>query len=494
MSNEHATSSSGDNLRRRTLRGILWVAIEKWGVRLMSLAVFVILLRTISAEAFGLVSFATAVSALLQVLVDSGFAKSLVQKKLVDEFDTATAFWTAMAIAGIVYGAIFFLAPIIESASGLSGLTAVLRVMTLAVFFSSASSVPAALLERDLQFKTLGVRNLAGTFVGAAVAVPMAILGLGVWALVTQTLATIVTATVVLWITSSWKPAFRFSFKSLRGMLEFGLSSMGIAFMNALQSNIDKILVNTLVGAQAGGIYFVAQRGIQLITDLITSVIGQVALTSFSKMQDDRERLNRGFLQLTLASCLVAFPVFSIVGSLADIILPFIAGEDGEWVEAVPLMQIFAISAALTAIAFFDKQTLLAVGKAKHALLLGIVENVVGIALFVLAAPFGVVALAISRMSRLVFVWPYRLWLLKKFAGIRLTPYLKNILTMACAAAISIAAYVVLSHTEWSDIENPFWMFALPVAIIMASLFAGFAWLFCGANNRKVIRHTFGLA
>lgn len=493
MISNDSDPSESHGLRKRTLRGIAWVAAEKWGIRLMSLLVFVILLRTIDSEAFGLVSFATAVAALLQVVVDGGFAKALVQKKRLDAGDADTAFWASIAIAVVLYAGVFVTAPMMESMASLSGLSPILRVMALGLFFSTLSSVPAALLERDLRFKALGVRNLLGTIVGAAISVPLALMGFGPWALVAQTLGTIVASTIALWLVSRWRPRLKFSFDSLRNITAFGLSSMGIALTNALQANLDKILVNTLLGAQAGGIYFVAQRGIQLITELITSVIGKVALTTFSRMQDDRERLNRGFLELTFAACLVAFPVFAVVGALADILLPFIAGDNAEWGQAIPLMQIFAVSSAFTAVAYFDKQTLLAVGHPRKAFFLGLIENLLGIVLFIIAAPFGLIALAFARASRLFLMWPWRLWLLRAYAGIRLVPYVRNVGITALSAIIPVVLAIVLGFTSWRDAEPVLWVYGVPVAGIMLVLYAGCLWVICGRANRALIRNTFAI-
>lgn len=477
-------------LRGQALRGIGWVAVEKWGVRLMSLAVFVILVRTIDAEAFGLVSFTTSVSALLLVFVDAGFPKSLIQRKSLGDHDADTAFWTSAVIAVVLYVVLFFVAPLIESTVGLVGLSPVLRVLSLSLFATALSSVPSALLERDMNFKALGVRNLIGTVVGAAIAVPMAVMGLGVWALVAQSLGTLTASTIALWIASPWKPKFRFSIVTLREMTSFGLSVMGIQLMNALQANIDKILVNSLLGAQAGGIYFVAQRAVNLVSELITTVIGKIALTTFSKMQDDKKRLNRAFIQLTFATCVVAFPVFAVAFALADIILPFIAGEEAHWEQAIPLMQIFAVSSAFTAVAYYDKQALLSVGHPKKAFALGVVENLFGIALFVAAAPLGLVALAVTRAARLFVMWPVRLWLLNRFAGISVTQYISNVGISLLAVAPALGMAYLLATTPWRHADHLFWSYGVPVAVIMFVAYGCALLLCCGRARRNLILTT----
>ncbi|GGD31404.1 lipopolysaccharide biosynthesis protein [Microbacterium faecale] len=474
------------------LHGIGWSAVEKWGIRLMSLVVFVILLRTIDASEFGLASFTTAITSMLLVFVDAGFAKALIQKRELGGDDATTAFWTSIAIAVVIYGLIFFTAPLIASWMEMEQLSAMLRVLGLSLFASAMSSVPAALLERDMNFKSLGLRSIFGTVVGAAIAVPMALFGMGVWALIVQMLATLVAGTIALWFSTSWRPTFRYSVPALRKLMSFGVSVLGLEILNRTQQNIDKVLVNVLLGPEAGGIYFVAQRAMKLVSELVSSVISKIALTTFSKLQDDRERLNRAFLQLTFAAGGIAIPVLGIIAALGDIIMPYMSGA-GEWERAVPIMQILAVSMSMAAICRFDKQTLLAVGRPARAFALGLIENIVGVALLMIAAPFGLIALAVGRALRIILTWPYRIYLLKKYASIQIVPYILNTVMLAAAFIVPLGLLFLCTYTPWRQATPAFWTFAVPMSIMMLLSYYGTLWLVCGRRNRAAIRRTLKL-
>lgn len=477
------------NLRSLALRGIGWTVVEKWGIRLVSFGVFIILLRTLDVAEFGLASLATSVTMILLVFVDAGFPKALIQRKTLGPDDATTAFWTSCGLALVVYVVLFLSAPLFASSMDAPELTALLRVLGLNVFVTAMSSVPAALLERDMNFRSLGLRSIIGTVVGAAVAVPMALLGMGVWALIAQTLGTVTAGAIALWSSTRWRPAFRFSVSALREMASFGMSLLGIQLLGRIQQNIDKILVNVLLGAEAGGIYFIAQRAVKLIMELVSSVVSRVGLTTFSKLQDDHERLNRAFLQLTFAAGAVAIPVLGVVASLAAIIMPYVGG-DGEWGQIVPIMQILALSNALFVISRFDQQVLLAVGQSSRAFALGLFENILGVALLVIAAPFGIVAVAFGRAARLFLIWPYRLYLLRRYAGVVVKTYVVNALVLMFAMVVPIGAMVVASLTPWRDTAPPFWTFAVPMSVVMLVVYYGMLWVTCGRSNRTAIRRT----
>lgn len=488
----NAESSEYKNLRGLALRGIGWTAVEKWGIRLLSVVVFVILLRTMEPEEFGLASFTTAIVTILLVFVDAGFPKALIQKKELDKDDATTAFWTSAALAFLIYVLVFFTAPLVATVTDMPELTAMLRVLGLALLVTAFSSVPAALLERDMNFRSLGLRSIFGTFAGAVIAIPMAVIGMGVWALIAQTLSTLTVGAIALWFSTSWRPAFRYSVPALRAMASFGLSVLGIEFLTRVQQNIDKLLINVLLGPAVGGIYFVAQRALKIISELIASVISKIALTTFSKLQDDRERLNRVFLQLTFAAGAVAVPFLGIVAALGDIIFPYVAGDE-QWDLAVPIMQILAFSSALAVIVRFDKQTLLAVGEPRRAFVLGLLENIVGVVLLIVAAPYGLIALAIGRSVRIFVLWPYRLYLLRRYASIAVGKYLFNSVMLFLAIAVPIGVMLLVSLTPWRDTHPAFWTYAAPMSVIMLLIYFGVLWVVCGRENRNAIRRTFKL-
>lgn len=477
------------DLRGKALRGIGWTAVEKWGVRFMSLFVFVILVRSVGPEEFGLASFTTSITLILLVFVEAGFPKALIQKRELDEDDASTAFWTTLALAIIVYVAIFFAAPLIASLTDMPRLDEMLRVLGLVLFVMSFSAVPMALLEREMNFRALGIRSIFGTVAGGLIAVPMALLGMGVWALVAQTLGTMTVGMIALWFATSWRPRFRFSVPALKKLMSFGLSVMGLELLNRTQQNIDTLLINVILGPVAGGIYFVGQRAVKVISDIATTVISKVALTTFAKLQDDRKRLNRAYLQLTFAAGAIAIPLFGVLLALGDMILPYIAGGD-EWTSAVPVMQILAVSASFAAILYFDKQTLLSVGEPRRAFGLGLFENVVGVVLLAVAAPFGVVAVAVGRLARPFLTWPVRLYLLSKYASIRVTSYVFNVAMLVIAMVPPLAMVYIASSTPWRDTDPAFWTFATPVGLAMLPIYYGALWLLCGRSNREAIRRT----
>lgn len=478
-----------DSLREKATTAIGWVVVERWGSRLLSLGLLVLLTRALTPDEFGLVALAAAVTLVLRVFVDSGFSRALIQRARLDPADASTAFWSNLALAvpltiGMIVGA-----PLVARLLGEPEVSPLLRALSLSLPLMALSQTPAALLERDFRFRTLSLRQLAGALCGAAVAVPLAFMGFGAWALVTQTLVAATASVITLWASTTWRPSLEFSRESFRNLRAVGTAILGIDLLDAVHANVDKLVVGAYFGPYELGYYYLAQRiGIVLI-ELVTSVISRVSFTTFSRVQDDVERLNRVFRQLTFAASALSVPVFSLVAVLATQLVPMVFGPG--WSGSVPLMWILAPGWVVGAVMYFDRSILLATRRARTALGLSLFQNVVGIVLVFLFLPLGVAGVAYSRLARII-TWPIRLFILHRAVALQVWPYLLQ--TLRCVAAIAPVVLVigVLQTTSWAHSENAFWTFAVPLGALGLAVYAGLAWALAGNDNRHVLKSIAG--
>ncbi|PPF77764.1 hypothetical protein C5E06_02225 [Pseudoclavibacter sp. RFBI5] len=474
-----------DGIGAKAVRGIGWIVLERWASRFIALGVFALLARFIAPGDFGLLALSTVFTAILQVFVDSSFNKVLVQRLTLEPKDASTTFWTSLGISVVIYVALFFSAPLIALLLGEPELGDVLRVQSIAIVLAALSSTPAALLERDFHFKQLSIRKLAGTVAGAGVAVPMAIMGYGVWALVGQALVQSFVGFVTLWAASRWRPKFEFSWTSLRSMASIGFSVLGVELLSATQANIDKLVIGAAINPTALGYYFFAQRILTITSELVTSVVGRVSLTTFSRTQGDVAKTNVVMRSLTFASSAVAIPVFLILGLLAPDFIPYLFGE--EWVASIPVFQLLIPSIILVSVTYFDGSVLIAAGRAKSAFGLALAQNIVGVILLFVALPFGIQGVALSRSVRVILLWPLRLVLLAKQASIAIGPYMGQLIRCTIAAVPMVALLLILDLTPWAAVEPRVVGYTVPAAITAFALYLGVLWFVAGREQRTTI-------
>jgi teichuronic acid exporter len=477
--------SDNDGLRKNATQSIGWIVLERWTSRLLALVVIALLTRLLAPEDFGLVAMATIVTALLQVFIEAGFVTVLVQKKELAAKDASTAFWTSVALSLVLYTVLFFTAPLLAQMFGEPQLTDVLRVMGLGLPISSLGQVPAALLERSFGFRSLAVRQVIGAVCGAAVAVPVAFNGGGVWALVAQGLVTSIASVVVLWASTKWRPRFEYSLDSLKSLWSMGIRIMAIGLLDALQQNIDKLIVGAFFSAQELGYYYLAQRIGTILIELVTTVMSKVTLTTFSKVQDDLPRLNRIFLQMTFASAAIGVPMFGLVAALATQIVPFAFGDG--WEQTVPILWILACGWAFGAVMYFDRSAFLAIGRANVALHVAVLQNIVGVVLVFALLPLGIFGVALSRWSRIV-TWPVRIWALKRLIGLPVWKYLAQVFRCVLAMIPVVVGIAFLQLTPWASSDFAFWTFAVPLGAAGVIVYGLLLWVLAGRENRAVLR------
>ncbi|WP_306896591.1 lipopolysaccharide biosynthesis protein [Agromyces albus] len=464
---------------------MLWTAVERWGSRTLALVVFSVLGRLLAPEAFGLVAIVTAFMAVFAVFVEYGFAQSLVQRETVRSIDIWTSFWTSLVLGLVMYGLVWAATPLIVLIYREPALTELIPVAGLVLIFSGLSSVPAAVLQRELSFRPLAARQLTGAIVGSAVALILALLGAGVWALVIQPVAMALAGTVTLWIAARWVPRLEFSFASLRASWAFSVQVVMIELLNALQSNVDKFIVGFFFTPAQLGYYFLGQRVLTILMEIVASVMSKVSLSALSRVQTDHQRFLQYFYTFTFASAAAAFPIFGLVTVFGYPLTAFVFGPG--WEDAVPIMALLAPSAVLASVTFFDKSALLAKGRGDVSLGVAAGQFVFGTAVLFASVPFGLYSVAAGRSIRQFLYWPVRILALKRHSGVVPREYLQRFVAPTVGIVALVGGGLLLQLTPWADAPLPMLSFVLPAGVIVSGLYIAIVALIARRQIRQIL-------
>ncbi|MEW1706479.1 lipopolysaccharide biosynthesis protein [Microbacterium sp. NPDC089190] len=468
--------SESGSVGGRAASSIPWIALDKWGTRLISIVVLLVLGRILSVDDFGLIALAQIFIAFAGVFVDQGFSKALIQRFDLTPTHVNTAFFASNVLAVILAGASALLSGPISSLFGSPDLQPVIAVLSGALVVNALSSTPAALMERDFRFRELAIRRVSGAFAGGVAGIVLALAGAGVWSLVAQTMVAAVVGLISIWLTSGWRPGTTVSRDALRELWSVGFAVLGIELIGLVNSQSDRLLVAAFLSTEALGFYFMAMRLVSLLVELFSSIFSTVSLTSLSRLQNDRPSMLRLLYKLAGSSCAVAIPVFTGAVIMAPVLFEVVIGA--KWQPSVVLFQILCGLGALNALAYFDRSTLLAVGRAGAAFQLTLGQSILGILLVLGVAPFGVIWVALAVTARQYLFWPIRLWYLARYAGVRpltyfvqwFTPFLISVFVLL--GAFLLSSYVVRfddSPLAYTLVMIPWWLgsFALGFRLFM---------------------------
>ncbi|MBE9109958.1 MOP flippase family protein [Nodosilinea sp. LEGE 07298] len=411
-------------LHNKAIKGVFWSACESWGRQAFTLAVFVLLARLLDPETFGLVALASIFTAFMQLFLDQGLAQALIQREDIEDAHLNTAFWISFLIGLFLTITSLLLAPLISSLFKQAELIPIIRVLSIGFVFGSLSSVQDAILTRELKFKSLAIRTLIATFISGCSGIMMALAGLGVWSLVGQQIINNLASTAILWQASSWRPKFSFSIEHGKELFGFGINVAGFNILNFFNKRTDDLLVGYYLGPVELGYYSVAYRIYLIASQVLISVISKVTLPTFSKLQNEPERLVKAFYEVTKMSSAVTFPMFLGISALAPELVPILFGD--QWQKSVPVMQILMLIGPVHTILIYNSSILMAMGKPSWRLgihFINVIANVLG---FVIVAKWGIVAVATAYVVRGYLLLPLSILAINKLVKVSYLSYLSQ--------------------------------------------------------------------
>lgn len=385
--------TGGGGLAGHATASVLWTASQKWASRITGLVTVAVLARVLSAADFGVVAVAVSLLPLVQLLADFGFSTYLVQTERPTNRTFATAFWYS-ALAGVVLGgALLLLAPVLGALLGIPDVVPVVRGLAPAALLVTLGSVPMARLRREMQFRTLAIQGVIAGVVGQVVAITMALMGFGVWALVAQTLVIQAVGTSLAWSKANWRPSLDFSWAELGLMSRFGTSVVAVEFVTMTRVWLENAIVAAALGINGLGYLSIAQRLISTAQDLTSSALVPVSVVVFSQIRATSERLKSAYLRAQTVSLMIMVPILLLIAVGAPILVPLIFGD--KWAVSVAPAQVLAVAGIVT-MGALDQGLFYGLGKPGTWLKYAIVVDGMTALVTYFAARHGLLAIAVG--------------------------------------------------------------------------------------------------
>lgn len=384
-----------DNLKEESIKGFIWRTAQNVSTQIISLVIQIVLARILLPKEYGLVSLTSVIISILNVIVQTGFTSSLVQKKEINEVDKSSMFIFSAAIGTIIYIVVFILSPFVAKFYNEPLLSNVLKVQALSLLIISLCSVHNALIMRQLEFKKNFIASLIGVLCQGVIGISLALLGYGVWALVIGTLSLNLANCIALWIICEWKPSLVFSGTAIKEMVSFSAKILMGNLLNTIYNSSKTLVIGKVFDSEMVGFY---NRGYVFPATMVTGIDGAmttVLFSSLSRIQDDKERFVNYLRKSMKTSLTVVTPLLFGMAAVADPMIRFLLTD--KWVAAVPFVRISCVICLfwpLTA----RNQALNAIGKSGINLILNIVTKIVSLGMLFMAIPFGVYAMCLSSL------------------------------------------------------------------------------------------------
>ena len=314
-------------LGARTERAMKWSALTTTARFALQLGAQVALARLLGPGNYGIYGIGIAVLTFATFLAGTGFSYSLLLQPQVDTADIRFAF-TWQILAGTVCAlTLLLIAPVLADYFREPGLTRMLRWLALACVLTSASGTALCLLQRELDFRALGLIQLAGYAIGyLGTGLPLALAGWGADALA---LACVVQAAVVL--AGCWwhrphplRPLLRAPTRNQA--LNTGRTVFTTNLVNWLLSNLDRLIIGRLLHTHAVGLYTLAWNLAQIPVTLMVGALQPTFLAAGAKLAGEPLRLGQAWRQLLAAVLVIVMPAAVSLALLAQDLVALLYG------------------------------------------------------------------------------------------------------------------------------------------------------------------------
>jgi PST family polysaccharide transporter len=288
-------------------------------------------------------------------------------------------------------------------------------VLSLGFVIGAAGMTQTSLLTRDLAFRSLEIRTIIGTLIGAVCALAFGLAGLGPWAIIANSLAFGVSCTIMVWFLTPWRPRAIYSFASLRSLGGFSSKLFVTRIVGWFNGYADNLLIGRYLGPADLGAYSLAYSVCVVPLVDIGRPIEQLMGPAFSKM-DEPERLERAWLNSKRLACALLAPGFLALMIAAPDLVPVVFGE--KWHNAVVPMQLLCVGGVATALTSLNGSFLYARGKGGTILHMSVAYTVVTVAGFIIGVHWGIVGVAASFAVTRWLLVPVNLVMTTRAVGI----------------------------------------------------------------------------
>lgn len=382
-------------LRSAVLKGAAWSVVLRWSMRLLGLVSTFILARLLTPADFGLVAMGMLVVGFVEAWLYFGLDTALIQNQRAtrEHYDTA---WTLRLLQSVVVAAgVAFAAPYAAKYFNEPRVVPVIWTLCLVLPISASGNIGVIAFRKDLAFDKEFKLNVTGKLLGFFVTIGAALWLRNYWALVIGTLGGAAFGCVLSYVMHAYRPWF--SLAKVRELWSFSQWMLVRSLGHFAEMKADETIVGGMGSAREMGLYSVASELGRLPGSEIAAPLNQALVPGFAKLQEEPGRLAAAYLNVLGTVSAVTLPASIGLALVAKEAVLVLMGP--QWLEAVPLLTLLAISGAIRTGESLSASLLLGTGRPAISAAMSWISGalLIGFALL-LIAEHGVLGVAIARV------------------------------------------------------------------------------------------------
>jgi lipopolysaccharide exporter len=477
------SSIPGDqSINSQMAKGAAWMMLFKIIDRGTGIFSTLILARLLLPEDFGLISLATSVIVMLEVLGAFGLDIALVQRvdATREHFDTVWTFHLIVAVClGLIVAALawptarFYDDP---------RLATVMFVLALRHIIQGLENVGIIAFRKELrfdqEFRFLLIKRLATTLI---VTIPLAFILGNYWALLAGNFAGTCFAVALSYVVHPFRP--RLSLARLGQLMTFSKWLFITSVVEFFYGRVANLIVGRWSGPAALGMLSMAGEISGMVSRELAAPVNRAVFPGYAQLKSDPSLLRRCYLKVTSVLILLIMPAGVGLCLLAEPIVMIALGS--KWAEAIPLLRILAVNGVLTVFLSTAHHVNLAVGMSRSTSLVLAAHACLTIPLMLWLVPrSGAYGAATSMLIASILTTPLNFSLLSQAIEFGRREVYTILYRPTCATIVMVGAIVTTQYywrTPSTFLERAVYLVSL--SALGVSVYSATAWLLWRVKN-----------
>ena len=455
--------------------------------RLISPFVTIALAAILTPEDFGIVAVSNLIVSLALIFQDSGFGSALVQRSVDQEQMRSLSFWFTLFTGLLLSIIVYLLAPLIAVAMNDERLLLVLQIQCIQPLFINLSTVPMAILRKDYRFKKMAGLQVFPALCPIMIALPIALMGYGYWALVGSAIASSIIQAVVYWFVCPWRPGRLVWNGASIEFLRSGITFSGNSLLAWLIRRCDILLFGFFGGIAGVGMYSLGKNLLLSITRLLAAPFGSQALFSaYCESKDDRERLFAVAAKVVRLFSFVSVPVLVGIALTSHLVVPLIFNE--KWAGLEQVIAILAISPSLFVLTVPYRFAIQAAGRPELQMIINVITLILLFLMGLYCAPRGLEMFLWGRFMVEIVLFGPQVFIISFVFDVKLKRILEPLMNAGLAGGIM--AFCIGVFYWFSSFQINIWTELLLVILSGSGIYL----ITYGILDKRMLKQFFSIS
>lgn len=449
-----------------------WYAISHVVKHLVIWVTLLLYTRYLLPDQYGLLIILSIVNGVILLLKDFGLGSALIHSEQDDDFFYSSLYWLNLFISFACFLALFLSSDLIALLFKNDTLIAPIEVISVGFLFLGVSGLKISSFEKKFRFKTVAALELISVMLASVTGIYFANEGYQIWAYVMQVTMQSMLFMLMLFIFSDRRLYLYFSWGIIKKARSFSRNLVGYSILNYAMKNLDTIIIGSLLGEVALGVYSLAFKLVVYPVQTVSIISQRVLFPIFSRVSDEA-KFNGMYMRFMLLLVVLLFPMYGIFYLVAPAVIPVAFGE--EWGDAIYLLN-FLIPIGLMQI-FVSPVGIIYQAKGRTDLLFkwGLVSGLSTLCALLLGIKWGVTGVSIGLLVITMILFVPALMIPFSLINFKLTDLLISLRkTIAVASFVFVGVFFLGKSLI---ISNAFFSVLL-LSILFLVAYVSLMWVF----------------